>query len=107
MRSASYLPKCNTEKIDLLLLRREMQNIALGLTDYTDEDIKNLMFRAIDVIDGLRGDQKTYRKIVGFNQNVLNKEVRILTKQSLEMNKSAVDEKIEALQNMIDSFLRG
>ena len=99
--------KCNTEKIDLLLLRREMQNIALGLTDYTDEDIKNLMFRAIDVIDGLRGDQKTYRKIVGFNQNVLNKEVRILTKQSLEMNKGAVDKKIAELENMIDSFLRG
>lgn len=98
--------KPNIKKIDILLLRREMQNVALQINNYTQEEIIDLLFRAIDLIDGLRGNQKTYRQIVGFNKDLLNKEVRILTKQSLTMDKSAVNQKISMLESLIDTFLK-
>ena len=99
--------KLNTKNIDILLLRREMQNVALQINNYTQEEIIDLLFRAIDLIDGLRGNQKTYRQIVGFNKDLLNKEVRILTKQSLTMDKRAVNQKISVLERLIDTFLKG
>ena len=99
--------KPNTKNIDILLLRREMQNVALQINNYTQEEIIDLLFRAIDLIDGLRGNQKTYRQIVGFNKDLLNKEVRILTKQSLTMDKRAVNQKISVLERLIDTFLKG
>ena len=96
--------KPNTEKIDILLLRREMQNVALQINNYTQKEIIDLLFRAIDLIDGLRGDQKTYRKIVGFNRDILNKEVQILARQSLEMDKGKVERKISELESYIISL---
>ena len=84
-----------------------MQNVALQINNYTQEEIIDLLFRAIDLIDGLRGNQKTYRQIVGFNKDLLNKEVRILTKQSLTMDKRAVNQKISVLERLIDTFLKG
>ena len=96
--------KPNTKKIDILLLRREMQNVALGIGSYSLDEIQNLLFRAIDLIDGLRGDQKTYRKIVGFNRDILNKEVQILSRQALEMDKGKIERKISELESYIISL---
>ena len=50
-------------KIDILLLRREMQNVALGIGAYTQEELQDLLFRAIEVIDELRASKKTIEAI--------------------------------------------
>lgn len=92
----------NKKQIDILLLRRELQNAALWVGDYTQEELQKLLFRAIELIDELRINKTTCNQIMGFNQDLLSKEVNILLKQSLEMIKSDILGKISSLEYYVE-----
>lgn len=76
-------------KIDVLLLRREMQNVALGIGSYTQEELQDLLFRAIEVIDELRASKETIKAIkYDFNEKLVKEaERKILEKKEHARNR--------------------
>ena len=76
-------------KIDVLLLRREMQNVALGIGSYTQEELQDLLFRAIEVIDELRASKETIEAIrYDFNEKLVGEaERKILERKEHARNR--------------------
>lgn len=74
----------NKKQIDILLLRREMQNVALGIGTYTQEELQDLLFRAIEVIDELRASKETIEAIrYDFNEKLVEEAEKKLLEHEL------------------------
>jgi hypothetical protein len=91
-------------KIDILLLRREMQNIALNIGNYTQEELKDLLFRAIEVIDELRTSKETIEAIkYDFNEKLLEEAKREIAEAESKEKYSILD-RIKSLENAVYDF---
>lgn len=93
--------KPNTKKIDILLLRREMQNVALGIGQYTQEEITDLLYRAIELIDELRASTETVEAIkYDFNEKLLE-EAKIQIIQDEASKEASIEERIRSLESHV------
>lgn len=91
-------------KIDILLLRREMQNIALNIGNYTQEELKDLLFRAIEVIDELRASKETIDAIrYDFNEKLLDEAKREIAEAESKEHYSII-ERIRSLESQVYDF---
>lgn len=74
----------NYEKINLLTFRRELQNMALNINNYTQEELQNILFRAIEVIDELRASKETIEAIrYDFNEKLIEEAEKKIVEQEL------------------------
>lgn len=88
-------------KIDVLLLRREMQNIALGIGSYTQEELQDLLFRAIEVIDELRASKETIEAIrYDFNEKLIEEAKREIAEAESKEHYSILD-RIRSLETQV------
>lgn len=93
--------KPSTKNIDILLLRREMQNVALGIGKYTQEEITDLLYRAIEVIDELRASKETIEAIKHeFNEKLLE-EAKIQIIQDEASKEASIEERIRSLESHV------
>ena len=91
-------------KIDILLLRREMQNVALNIGNYTQEEIIDLLFRAIDLIDELRASKETIEAIkYDFNEKLLDEARREIAEYESKESYSIID-RIKSLESQVYDF---
>lgn len=91
----------NKKQIDILLLRREMQNVALGIGTYTQEELQDLLFRAIELIDELRASKETIEAIkYDFNEKLLDEaKMKIMEDESKE--RCSIIERIRSLESQV------
>lgn len=91
----------NKKQIDILLLRRELQNAALGIGTYTQEELQDLLFRAIEVIDELRASKETIEAIrYDFNEKLLDEaKMKIMEEESKE--KYSILDRIRSLESQV------
>lgn len=91
-------------KIDVLLLRREMQNVSLNISNYTQDELQDLLFRAIEVIDELRASKETIEAIkYDFNEKLLDEaKLKIMEEESKE--KYSIIDRIRSLENQVYDF---
>ena len=93
--------KPNTKNIDILLLRREMQNVALGIGQYTQEEISDLLYRAIELIDELRASKETVEAIkYDFDEKLLE-EAKIQIIQDEVSKEASIEERIRSLESHV------
>lgn len=91
-------------KIDVLLLRRELQNVALNIGNYTQEELQDLLFRAIEVIDELRASKETIEAIkYDFNEKLLD-EARKKIAEFESKERDSIVERIKSLENQVYDF---
>lgn len=91
-------------KINILLLRREMQNVALGIGTYTQEELQDLLFRAIEVIDELRASKETIDAIrYDFNEKLLD-EVKTQIREAESKEHYSIIDRIRSLESQVYDF---
>ena len=91
-------------KIDILLLRREMQNVALNIGNYTQDELQDLLFRAIEVIDELRASKETIETIkYDFNEKLLDEARRKIAEFESKESYSIID-RIKSLESQVYDF---
>lgn len=88
-------------KIDILLLRREIQNVALNIGNYTQDELQDLLFRAIEVIDELRASKETIEAIkYDFNEKLLDEARREIAEFESKESYSIID-RIKSLESQV------
>ena len=91
-------------KIDILLLRREIQNVALNIGNYTQEELQDLLFRAIELIDELRASKETIEAIkYDFNEKRLDEARRKIAEFESKESYSIID-RIKSLESQVYDF---
>lgn len=96
--------EANKKQIDILLLRRELQNVALGIGKYTQEELQDLLFRAIELIDELRASKETIEAIrYDFNEKLLEEAKREIVEAESKEHYSII-ERIRSLESHVYDF---
>lgn len=91
----------NYEKINLLTFRRELQNMALNINNYTQEELQNILFRAIEVIDELRGEKETIEAMRHYFTEKLLDEAKIKIMEDKASKEASIEERIRSLESHV------
>jgi wobble nucleotide-excising tRNase len=89
------------EKIDILKFRRELQNMALHTENYSQKDVQDVLYRAIEIIDELRCGENTIEAIkYDFNEKLLDEaKLKIMEEESKE--KYSILDRIRMLETQV------
>lgn len=91
----------NYEKINLLTFRRELQNMALNINNYTQEELQNILFRAIEIIDELRSEKETIEAMRHYFTEKLLDEAKIKIMEDKASKEASIEERIRSLESHV------
>lgn len=91
----------NYEKINLLTFRRELQNMALNINNYTQEELQNILFRAIEVIDELRSEKETIEAMRHYFTEKLLDEAKMKIMEEESKEKYSILDRIRMLETQV------
>ena len=81
-----------------------MQNVALNIGNYTQDELQDLLFRAIEVIDELRASKETIEAIkYDFNEKLLDEARREIAESESRESYSIID-RIKSLESQVYDF---